>query len=140
MNKLFILLILFFVKSCDCNHREKYSFVNWNNEINSFENISVNLGEFHIKPNVENCFCKGEKITLEGKVQTVQMLQDPKKTLNSNVIIINSDLNNKIIDTLFITKNDGNFYFSFNKNKVNYIIYKLEDDNFGVKFKISDFK
>jgi hypothetical protein len=140
MNKLFLILIILFVKNCNCNHVEKYSFVNWNNEIKSFENISVNLGEFHFKPNVENCFCKGENITLKGKVQTVQMLQDPKKTLNSNVVIINSDFNNKIIDTLFVTKNDGDFYFSFDKKKVKNIIYKLEDKNFGVKFKISDFK
>jgi hypothetical protein len=139
MTKYILIVMLLLVKNCDCNYNGKRSFVNWNKKNSSFENITINLGEFYINPQIENCYCKGKNIFLEGKLENIDTLTNSKKSFNNKVIIIELDNDNKILDTLFVTKKDGAFNLNLEKNKANSIIFKLENEDFGVKFNISDF-
>lgn len=131
--------MLFFVKNCTCSFNGKKSFVNWNKKNNSFKNISVNLGEFCVNPQIENCFCKGNNIVLEGKIENIETLVNAKKGFNNKVVIIELDNDNKILDTLFVTKKDGAFNLNLEKNNANSIVFKLESEDFGVKYNVSDF-
>jgi hypothetical protein len=92
MNKLFFLLILISLKTCECEYKGIYSFVNWNPKLNGFENVSINIGELKIYPNVENCFYKENRITIEGIIQSKEMLSGSMKELKSYVVILKNSL------------------------------------------------
>ncbi|WP_430399584.1 hypothetical protein [Flavobacterium sp.] len=140
MNKLFFLLVLISLKTCECEYKGYYSFVNWNPKLNAFENISVNIGELKINPNIENCFCKKNQITIEGIVQSKEMLSGSERELKSYVVILECDDKNKIVDTLFSTKLNGKFKFSLIEKNSNYVVFKYSDNPQGIKYKISNFK
>ena len=140
MNKLFFLLILISLKTCECGYKGNYSFVNWNPKLNVFENVSINIGELKISPNIENCFCKENRITIEGIIQSKEMLSGSERELKSYVVILECDDKNKIVDTLFLTKLNGKFKLSLIEKNSNYVVFKYSDNPQGIKYKISDFK
>jgi hypothetical protein len=140
MNKLFFLITLLSLKTCECQYKGGYSFVNWNSESNNFENVSVNIGELKISPNFDNCFCEGEKIMIEGIIQSNEMLSGSEKELKNKIVILECGENNKIIDTLLLTELNGKFKLSLNKKKSNYLVFKYQDNPLGIKCKISNFK
>nr|WP_315218677.1 hypothetical protein [uncultured Flavobacterium sp.] len=128
------LLLVSFLTFCICDFDGKYSKVIWNNEKQLFENSNINLGEFLISPVIENCSIQKGKLSIGGSI----FLRN--KDEQFTYVVIDCSMRGKILDTLFMGKQDKKFEVTMEHLKQKFIVIKKIDEADGLKYEQKSFR